>query len=139
MCGLNLTRQANAAAAEIKRMRDLGNRTGQIVAALLEFYGGALKRTFGISGGSLHDPCAVAALIEPDLIQFQPMHVAVELKGERTYGMTVCDYRHLQGTGQDIVAGSGIHRGEPPNAEVGLKIDKERFFDLLIDTLAQYP
>ncbi|MEZ4661029.1 MAG: nucleoside hydrolase [Caldilineaceae bacterium] len=44
---------------------------------------------FGITGGSLHDPCAVAALIDPTLIEFEPMHVAVELKGEHTYGMTV--------------------------------------------------
>ena len=139
MCGLNLTRQANATDVEIERIRALGNRTGKIVAELLEFYKGTLKRVFGLTGGSLHDPCAVAALIDPTLIEFQAMHVAIELRGEHTYGMTVCDYRHLQGTGKDIVAGGAIRLGELPNAEVGLRIDPKHFFDLLIDTLAQYP
>jgi pyrimidine-specific ribonucleoside hydrolase len=139
MCGLNLTRQASAGEAEIARMRALGNRTGRIAAEMLDFYKGTLQRVFGISGGSLHDPCAVAALIDPSLITFQKMHVAIELKGEHTYGMTVCDYRHLQSSGEDIVAGGGVQRGQPANAEVGLQLDVDRFFDLLIDTLAQYP
>jgi pyrimidine-specific ribonucleoside hydrolase len=138
MCGLNLTRRANATDVEIERIRALGNRVGGIVAELLEFYKGTLKDVFGLSGGSLHDPCAVAALIDPGLIEFEPMHVAVELKGEHTYGMTVCDHRHLRGIGEDIKT-VGKRKGELPNAEVGLRIDVEGFFDLLIDTLAQYP
>lgn len=138
MCGLNLTRQANATEVEIARCRALGNRTGQIVAELLEFFAGTVKEIFGITGGSLHDPCAVAALIDPTLIEFEPMHVAVELKGEHTYGMTVCDHRHLRGIGNEIKA-IGKRKGEEPNAEVGLRIDTPRFFDLLIDTLAMYP
>lgn len=34
-----------------------------------------LKEGFGLNGGSLHDPCTVAALIDPTLIHFEPMHV----------------------------------------------------------------
>jgi len=139
MCGLNITRQANATDVEIERIRALGNKTGTIVAGLLDFYKGTLKEVFGLTGGSLHDPCSVAALIDPTIIDFQLMHVAIELKGEHTYGMTLCDYRHIRGTGEDIMAIEGIRKGEPPNAEVGLRIDTARFFDLLIDTLAQYP
>ena len=138
MCGLNITRQANATDAEIERIRALGNKTGTIVAGLLDFYKGTLKDVFGLTGGSLHDPCSVAALIDPTIIDFQPMHVVIELKGEHTYGMTLCDYRHIRGTGEDIMAIEGIRKGEPPNVEVGLRIDTPRFFDLLIDTLAQY-
>ena len=138
MCGLNLTRQANATHVEIARCRALGNRTGQIVAELLVFFAGTVKEIFGITGGSLHDPCAVAALIDPTLIEFEPMHVAVELKGEHTYGMTVCDHRHLRGIGNEIRA-IGKRKGQEPNAEVGLRIDVERFFDLLIDTVGMYP
>lgn len=139
MCGLNLTRQAEATEVERERIRSLGTTVAKVVAEWLDFFSGTLKRVFGLAGASLHDPCAVVALIDPTIIEFQPMHVAVELKGEYTCGMTVCDYRHLQGTGQDIVAVEGIRLGEPPNAEVGLRIDKDRFFDLLIDTIAMYP
>lgn len=104
----------------------------------LAFYKGTLGDIYGLSGASLHDPCAVAALIDPNLIAFEPMHVAVELKGEYTYGMTVCDHRHLLGIGEDIKA-IGKRKGEPPNAEVALHIDKAGFFNLLTETLALYP
>ena len=137
MCGLNLTRQANATDVEIQRIRALGNRVGGIVGDMLDFYKGTLKDIFGLTGGSLHDPCAVAALIDPTLIEFEPMHVAVELKGDYTYGMTVCDHRHLRGIGDEVKT-VGKRKGEPPNAEVALRIDVDRFFDLLIDTLAKY-
>jgi len=139
MCGLNITRQVGATEVERERIRSLGTAVAKVVAEWLDFFSGTLKQVFGLAGGSLHDPCAVAALIDPTLIEFEPMHVAIELKGEHTCGMTVCDYRHLQGTGQDIVAGESISQGEPPNAEVGLHIDKDRFFDLLTDTIAMYP
>lgn len=139
MCGLNITRQVGATEVERERIRSLGTAVAKVVAEWLDFFSGTLKQVFGLTGGSLHDPCAVAALIDPTLIEFGPMHVAIELKGEHTCGMTVCDYRHLQGTGQDIVAGESICQGEPPNAEVGLHIDKDRFFDLLTDTIAMYP
>lgn len=139
MCGLNLTRQANADDAQVARMRAIGNRTGRIVADLLDFYKGALNRIFGLTGCSLHDACSVAALIDPTLIEFQKMHVAIELNGEHTYGMTVCDYRHVQRGGVDSTEEGGVHKSQPPNAEVGITLDVPRFFDLLIDTLGQYP
>jgi pyrimidine-specific ribonucleoside hydrolase len=139
MCGLNLTRQAWAGPAEIERIRALGNRTGRIVAELLEFFTGRIRKLAGLSGGSLHDPCAVAWLIDPTLIEATPLHVTIELHGEHTLGMTLCDYRHLRSTGTGAGDIEGIRRGQPPNAEVALRIDRERFLDLLINTLAQYP
>ena len=45
----------------------------------------------------MHDACAVAWLIDPNLIKSAEMHIDIELKGELTRGMTVCDYRHLRG------------------------------------------
>ena len=45
----------------------------------------------------MHDPLAVAALVDPEILRFEPMHVAIELRGTHTYGMTVCDHRHLRG------------------------------------------
>jgi pyrimidine-specific ribonucleoside hydrolase len=70
------------------------------------------------------------------------MFITVELKGEFTRGMTVCDYRHLRGSLPQI----DLHReptmpfrGEPPNAEAGLELNLEGFMRLLCDTLRAYP
>jgi inosine-uridine nucleoside N-ribohydrolase len=137
MAGLNLTLQAEAHEEEIGRIRRLGTRTGRIVAELLEFFGRQIRDLFGAGGGHLHDPCAVAWLIDPTLIEARALHVSVELRGEHTRGMTVCDYRHLRGG--DIPECEGLRRGLPPNAEVGVRLDAPRFFDLLISSLGQYP
>ena len=139
MVGLNLTHQAEAGAAEIGRIRGLSNRTGHIVVELLEFFTRQLRTLFGLEGAHLHDPCAVAWLIDPTLIDARPLHVGVELRGEQTRGMTVCDYRHLRASVTGMTGMEGIRRGQPPNAEVGLRLDVPRFFDLLIGTLARYP
>jgi pyrimidine-specific ribonucleoside hydrolase len=139
MVGLNLTHQALVGPAEIRRMRAIGNQTGQIVGDLLAFHREQYGRVLGFLGVPLHDPCAVAWLIDPSLIESRSMHVAVELRGEHTRGMTVCDYRHLTANLEHQTAPERVHRGSPPNAEVGLRIDASRFFDLIVETLATYP
>lgn len=136
MLGLNLTQQANATDETLQRIAGLGNRVGDAVSKLLTFYLGTVSARGGVRKAALHDPCAVAALIDPALIEFESMQVTVETAGTATYGMTVCDYRHLRGFGTDSVD-RGMRRSEP-NAEVGMKIDGDRFLDLLIDALAAY-
>ncbi len=138
MCGINLTRQVMATPVEADRMRAIGNRTGQVVAELLDFFLGTCEKLFGLPGGPLHDPCAVVPLIDTTLIEFEPMRVDIELYGEHTYGMTLCDHRHLL-LGDGEIKRIGKRMGDPPYTEVGLRIDRERFFDLLTNTLAAYP
>ena len=69
------------------------------------------------------------------------MHIDIELKGELTRGMTVCDYRHLRG----VEPGIDLHRepqmdfrGEKPNAEGALELDFPGFMELLYRTLENY-
>ena len=139
MCGINLTRQVMATDVEIARIRALDNRVGHFAADLLEYFTGSIKKLFGLPGGALHDPCAVIPLIDPSMIHFEPMHVVIERYGEHTCGMTVCDYRHLHWTGGNEFLTVGEPKGTLPFTEVGLYIDRDRFFDLLVKTLAGYP
>ena len=90
MVGLNLTRQAPATPERIERIRNLGNRTGRVMADLSP--GSAMPVTCWTAHPAvfLYDPCAVAWLIQPELVRSQMLHVAIELKGEYTRGMTVC-------------------------------------------------
>jgi len=139
MVGLNLTHQAVAGPAEIRRIRALGNCTSEIVAQFLDFHSAQYRALLGLDGAPLHDVCAVAWLVDPTLIEGRPLHVAVELYGQHTRGMTVCDFRHLLNTDNDLVGEEGVRQGLPRNAEVGLRLDVAQFFDLLVDTLAGYP
>lgn len=139
MVGLNLTHQAALTERELDSVRDLRNGTGRIVAALLEYHCAQHGELLGYRGAPLHDPCAVAWLVDPTLITGQALHVAVELRGEYTRGMTVCDYRHFSDPCADDPGILGDRQGASPNAEVGFCLDATRFFTLLIDTLAEYP
>jgi pyrimidine-specific ribonucleoside hydrolase len=138
MFGLNVTRQAAATVKEIQRIRDLDTPFAATVADLLEFYRSRLQKVFGLQGASLHDPLAVATFIQPELFTLKSMHVAVELHGTLTRGMTVCDYRHVATSSDELAGEDAVERGAPPNCEVAVGIDVKGFFDLLTDTLAMY-
>ena len=122
MSGLEVTHQAGAGPAERGRLRALG-RVGAVVADFLEFYAGTHEATFGSDAPPLHDPVAVAAVLEPGLLKTRPMRVDVECESELTRGETVCDYYGVT--------------GEPPNAEVGVELDMEGFFELLYRSLGR--
>ena len=122
MSVLDVTHQARAGRAERERLRSLG-RTGVVAAELLEFFASTYRNAFGFDAPPLHDPVAVAAVLEPGLLKTRPMRVDVECESELTRGETVCDFYGVT--------------GEPPNAEVGVELDREGFFDLLHRTLGR--
>ncbi len=138
MLGLNVTRTVLATPERRDQIRKIGNSTGQVVSDLLDFYSGRLKDLFGLAGGSMHDPLAVAGIVEPDMITFEPMHVAIEIHGQHTYGMTVCDDRHLSESALDADH-TGLSRNVEPNALVAVAADSDKFWDLFLDILAMYP
>lgn len=154
MSGLDLTHQAIVGPGELDRLRATGARVGGVCADLLAFYSGRVRARTGLAGAPLHDPCAVAWMIDPTLVEAQRMHVDVELRGELTRGMTVCDTRTApdahQGAGRHPIDDAGAVKGTsqdaavrparrpPPNAEVGLRLDVPRFFDLFVETLRSY-
>jgi inosine-uridine nucleoside N-ribohydrolase len=105
---------------------------------MLDFYSERLRVLSGLPGGSMHDPLAVAALVDSDVLRFEPMHVAIELRGTYTYGMTLCDARHLREADLTPRRPDG-HRGEAPNAEVAVAVNADRFWELFLDVLATYP
>ena len=137
MVGLNVTRQVPATPEHRRRIRALGTRTAHAVAELLDFFSEQLRRRYGLPGASMHDPLAVSALDEPRVLRFEPMQVDVELSGTHTYGMTVCDHRHLS------TEAAGMTRQRAPlghpNAEVAVAVDPERFWQRFIPVLATYP
>lgn len=138
MVGLNVTRQVPATPEMRTRIRTLGNRTSVIVADLLDFFSESVKKLFGLTGGSMNDPLAVAALVDPAILEFDAMRVDIELKGEHTYGMTVCDSRHRQPSATGSAA-RGTMLSTTHNAEVATGVDVSRFWDLFLDVLATYP
>ena len=141
MTGVNLTRQCLITEKEMFKFREIGTKAANFAADLVDYFIQACYDTADIKGANLHDACAVAWIINPDLIKSVPMHIDVELNGKLTRGMTDCDYRHLRGSDPKV----DLHReptmkfrGAQPNAIGALELDFDGFLALLYSTLKSY-
>ncbi len=124
MVPLEVTHQALATPEILQRLRVSGRRVPSFAADLLVFFADTYLKVFGFAHPPVHDPCAVAAVIDPDVLQAQRMHVEIETRGEWTTGRTVCDVYRKPDDESDI--------------RVGYALDVPRFWDIVISTLLSY-
>jgi inosine-uridine nucleoside N-ribohydrolase len=121
MCGLNVTHQALVTPDVVARLEAIGGDLGPVCAELMMFFASTYRRLFGFEAPPLHDPVAVARVIDPSLVECVDAHVAIEVSGEYTRGATVVDlYGYLN---------------KAPNAKVAVGLDVPRFWDRLIAAL----
>lgn len=125
MAPLNVTHQAQILKDEIAEIGKIDNPVAQAFYGLLNFFEQYHENPkWGFKGAPLHDPCTIAWLIDPDMFETDKMNVDVETQGDLTRGETVCDYYLLT--------------GKPANTEVMLGIDRERFIQLIMDTMKSF-
>lgn len=122
---LEVTHRALATSEVIARIAELGTPVGDMSVALMRYFAETYERVFGFEAPAVHDPCAVAAVIDPSIVASRYVNVAIDTVSELSLGRTVCD-----------VYGK---TGRPPNADVGLDLDVDRFWDLMVDALRSYP
>ena len=125
MAGLDVTHQALMLPADVDRLAGLGNRAGGVFADLMRFFAIHHRDRYGWEGPPIHDAVAVAWLLEPGLVESRRLRVDVQVGDGLTRGRTVADLEGLS--------------GRPPNAEVGVAIDRERFMDVLVDAIGRVP
>jgi inosine-uridine nucleoside N-ribohydrolase len=124
MAPLEVTHLALATDSIIDRLRTSQKPVAVLAADLLVYFAGTYHRVFGFPAPPLHDPCAVAAVIDPTIIRTQMAHVEIETMGRWTAGRTVCD---IYGSMQRV-----------PNVHVGYTLDVPRFWEMVIGTLLAY-
>lgn len=122
LCGLNVTHQALATPDVLDRVAALNTPLAQICVELLTFFADSYRRVFGFDAPPLHDPVAVARVIDPAIVPATDAHVAVELAGKYTRGATVIDLHGVT--------------GRQPNARVAVGLDASRFWDLIVAAIA---
>jgi purine nucleosidase len=93
MVGLDLTHQALATPPVVAQIAAVGTKPAQFVLELLEFFGTMYKASQGFDSPPVHDPCAVAYVIDPTVMTTRRVPLDVELSGQLTLGMTVADFR----------------------------------------------
>jgi inosine-uridine nucleoside N-ribohydrolase len=121
---LELTAQALATPARIAAWRGLGG--GRSLRAACDIQATVPpSRRLGGAGAPLHDPCAVAWLIRPDLFTTRACSARVDLGSGPNRGRTVFD--------------RWGRTGDPLNATVLETVDAPALFDLLGERLARLP
>jgi purine nucleosidase len=122
--GLDVTERAKLTPDHLTRLHAAAgnpqaNRVLSFVDDALRFYMEFHSRYDGFYGAFIHDALAVASALDPTLLKTEALPVQVELTGELTSGETVTDWRRVW--------------GRPPNLEIGVSADIERFFDMFIE------
>jgi len=121
MIGLDVTHGALLTPDWAERFRRAG-RVGTFVAELVEFFKQYHQRTYGWDGAPIHDAVALAHAFRPEIVTTEFLNVEIEIESELTRGRTVVDRWH--------------RTQREPNAHVGLGIDADAFFELLLERVA---
>jgi purine nucleosidase len=124
MVGLDLTHQAKATPEVVERIRAINNEVARMAVGLINFFASTYRQHFKFDAPPIHDACAVARVINPDIVKTRFTNVVVETHGLYTYGATVCDFDE--------------RTGRPANVNVATHLDVEKFWKLMLDALATY-
>lgn len=126
MVPLDATHKALHDEEDCRQLRALGTPAAEAAASFTERRIEGYRRTQPMSqpdAAPIHDALAVCAIIDPDVITTEFIHVDVETRGELTDGRTVCDF--------------GRRSGKEPNVHFAVDVDTRRFKEMLVDILGR--
>ena len=121
MIGLDVTHKALMTRDHAETLRSSGN-VGRFVAELHDFFSGFHARTYGSPDSPIHDAVAVAHVVQEGLVETEFLPVDVDCSWGLGRGRTNAD---LYG-----------RTGKDPTTHVGVDVDAEAFFELLIPRIA---
>ncbi len=125
MHGLDVTHKALVTPSRLAAIRKIGTEVSEAVHGLLTFYNIFDQAKGEGQGAPLHDPCAIAYVMRPDLFGGRECHVEIDIGSEASMGRTLVDWR-------------GRSESQA-NAFVVDQIDADGFFGLLTERLAHLP
>ncbi len=121
MVGLNITHQALITPEVLDRIAAIGNETAAFGVQLLRFFNSTYEAAESMPAGPLHDPITIALLADPGIVESVESHIDVELEGTFTAGATVIDLHDML--------------QKPKNVVVPIRLDVDRFWDLITDSI----
>lgn len=137
LVGLDLTLQARVDADVMDRWRSYGDLSDRLLVPSLANYfdnraaEGTIKAPLShVSSGvgpAIHDACAAAYALRPDLFASMRALTRIETHGELTAGMSVVDFTAPEGSTDDEHHHSSVHA----NSTVLTDIDVDGFWDLM--------
>ncbi|MBU3645423.1 MAG: nucleoside hydrolase [Candidatus Nanopelagicaceae bacterium] len=123
MCGLDVTHQALVTKEIFTALEQMGTPLSSTIIGLLKFFAKTYDEVFEMPDPPLHDPVAIALLIDRSVVKSRHVNVQVELSGPLTRGATVVDiYQRL---------------GEPANCNVALDLDFDKFWSMMLEAISK--
>jgi inosine-uridine nucleoside N-ribohydrolase len=120
MVGLEVTDIAKVKHVDVDGIRRLNTPWAVAAADIMDIVV-EIHTKYGHEGAIVYDACAVAALIEPSVMETKPMHIEIELRGTATRGCTVSDFK--------------TWKKQTPNVNVGVGINRDRFIEIMREGL----
>ena len=121
---LEVTHRALATDEVLARIEALGTRVGAVSLALMRYFAETYERVFGFEAPAVHDPCTVAWVIDPTIVDTRRLHVEIDTTDGPSAGRTSCDVYGMT--------------KRPPNVDVGVGLQAGRFWELMVAALATY-
>ena len=125
MVPMDVTHQCLSTPSRLAALRTNGNACSVAAADMLAFSEAFDMAKYGWEGAPLHDPCAIAYLIDPAMFGGRKVNVVVETAGLHTSGMTVVDWWSVT--------------DREPNAYFLREVDVAQFYALLKERLGRLP
>lgn len=114
---LDVTHKALFPHTAIHRLTEFGSPVASACAGMIGFYERYDMEKYGWEGAPMHDPCAIAYLIDPSLFSGKRMAVAIDHINEESIGNTYA-----------------LDDGTEAHATVMFDVDRDRFLDLLVES-----
>ena len=125
MVPMDVTHQCLSTKARLQAFRDIGNACGIATCEMLTFSEHFDIQKYGWEGAPLHDPCAIAYLLQPQLFGGRHINVCVETGDGLTAGMSIVDWWKVT--------------NRPANAYFLREVNVPAFFQLLTWKLGHLP
>ena len=110
MSPLDVTQKASITRSWLDDLKKQKSSACNVVYDMLDFYRSG-------AGGGLHDPCVIAWLLSPELFKTRNCEVQVEIRDKDREGQSI------------------VHWNDNGRIKAMMDVDREGFFDLLLDRL----
>ncbi|MCU1693125.1 MAG: nucleoside hydrolase [Frankiales bacterium] len=127
---LDVTLQTHLRLDDVARLEATGTPLNDYLARVVRPWVTWLAGRFGRDGCPLHDPLALAVLLDPSIVQTRRRAADIELAGHLTRGRTVAWDATNDELLQVVVP---LHEARP--VDIAYSVDNDRFQELLLDRL----
>jgi inosine-uridine nucleoside N-ribohydrolase len=129
---LDATLQTTMRRADVDRLEAAGTPLARYLATTVRPWVHWIDERFQLDGCALHDPLAMATLLDPGVVGTRPARAAMELSGTLTRGRSIA----WDAENRRLMSGPLILPDVRP-IRIARAVDNDRFMPLLLDRLSR--